>query len=101
MRKVRALSRRADRANVASLAMMLRQGRMRRRDLIAALGVALVFPCAVRAQQPGPVRRVGMLLAQAIDDDPEYEGRVSAVVEGLRGLGWIDGRNLKVSIVRA
>src|ERR1700754_2010089 len=73
---------------------------MRRRELIAALGGALTLSWAARAQS-SPVRRVGMLLAQAVDDDPEYEGRVSAIVEGLRSLGWIDGRNLKLSIVRA
>jgi putative tryptophan/tyrosine transport system substrate-binding protein len=73
---------------------------MRRRELIAALGGALTLSWAARAQQSGPVRRVGMLLAQAVDDDPEYEGRVSAIVEGLRGLGWIDGQNLKLTIHR-
>jgi putative ABC transport system substrate-binding protein len=53
-----------------------------------------------RAQQPAPVRRVGMLLAQAVDDDPEYEGRVSAMVQGLHDLGWIEGQNLKLTIHR-
>jgi putative tryptophan/tyrosine transport system substrate-binding protein len=74
---------------------------MRRRELIAALGLALAIPWPVRAQQPAPVRRVGMLVAQAIEDDFEYEGRVSALVESLRDLGWVDGRNLKLSVYRA
>src|SRR3954471_24500093 len=75
-------------------------GRMRRRQLIAALGGALVLPWTARAQQPGSVRRVGVLLAQATDDF-EYEGRLAALSEALRGLGWVDGGNLKMGIYRA
>src|SRR5258707_8955002 len=75
-------------------------GRMRRRELVATLCMALVLPWEVRAQQQGVIRRVGMFLAQGSDDDPEYEGRVAALVEALRGLGWVDGRNLKLSIHR-
>lgn len=73
---------------------------MRRRELLAALGVALAFPAAARAQQPGLVRRVGIIFAQATADDFEYEGRIAAIIEGLRGLGWIEGSNLKLSIHR-
>src|SRR5207253_8908276 len=73
---------------------------MRRRALIAALGMALAVPWTVRAQQPGPIRRVGIFLAQGSEDDPEYEGRVAALVDALRGLGWVEGRNLKLSIYR-
>src|SRR4051812_41869594 len=80
---------------------MVREARrMKRRELVAALGMALVLPWEVRAQQQGAIRRVGMLLAQGSEDDPEYEGRVAALVETLRGLGWVDGRNLKLSIYR-
>jgi putative tryptophan/tyrosine transport system substrate-binding protein len=53
-----------------------------------------------RAQQPARFRRVAMLLAVATEDDPEYEKRVSAFAEALRGLGWIDGRNLRLSVHR-
>src|SRR6185295_5511263 len=73
---------------------------MRRRELLAALGFALTLPRTARAQQPGAVRRVGIFLAQASEDDPEYEGRVAALLDALRGLGWIEGRNLKLSIHR-
>jgi len=80
--------------------MVLGQEHMRRRELIAALGVALTLPWAARAQQPGPLRRVSIFLAQGSEDDPEYEGRVAALVDALRGLGWVDGRNLKLSVHR-
>jgi putative ABC transport system substrate-binding protein len=72
---------------------------MRRRELIAALGAALILPQALRAQQPGPPRRVGILFAQATADF-EYEGRIEAIIEALRGFGWIEGSNLKLSIHR-
>src|SRR4051812_42606599 len=68
---------------------------MRRRELIAAFGGALILPWAARAQQPELVRHVSVFLAQGAEDDPEYEGRVAALVDGLRGLGWVEGRNLK------
>jgi putative ABC transport system substrate-binding protein len=78
---------------------------MRRRDLLAILGGAAALPLvysnrAVRAQSPDQARRVGVLLAEAIEDDPEYERRISAFSKALHDLGWIDGQNLKLSVHR-
>jgi putative ABC transport system substrate-binding protein len=77
---------------------------MRRREFVAILGfAALPFVYsnrAARAQPQGQLRRVGILLAEAIEDDPEYERRISAITEALRELGWIDGQNLKLSVHR-
>lgn len=73
---------------------------MRRRELVASLGMALILPSATRAQQAEAIRRVSVFLAQGSDDDPEYEGRLAALVDALRGLGWVEGRNLKLSIYR-
>src|ERR1700686_3932047 len=73
---------------------------MRRRELIAVLGVMAALPRAARAQQPARFRRVAILLAVATEDDPEYEKRISALAEALRGLGWIDGHNLRLSVHR-
>jgi len=69
---------------------------MRRREFISLLGAAaLAGPLAAHAQQP--VRRIGVLMAFATDD-PEEQVRLAAFVEGLRQLGWTDGRNVKIDI---
>jgi hypothetical protein len=57
---------------------------MRRRDLIKGIaGSAAMWPLAARAQQGERVRRIGMLLAVAADD-PEYQARSAAFLQGLQ-----------------
>jgi putative tryptophan/tyrosine transport system substrate-binding protein len=73
---------------------------MRRREFIAGVVAAVALPSGVRAQRTEPVRRVDILLAEAIEDDPYYEGRLVALREGLRDLGWIEGQNLNLNIHR-
>ncbi len=69
---------------------------MNRRHLIALLGGAAVArPLVTRAQQPDRMRRIGVLMAQAADD-PEYQNRVAAFLQGLEQLGWADGRNVRI-----
>ena len=69
---------------------------MRRRDFITLLGgVAAVWPLAVRAQQPERMRRIGVLMSLAADD-PEAQARLAAFAQGLRELGWADGRNVRI-----
>jgi putative ABC transport system substrate-binding protein len=70
---------------------------MRRREFIALLaGTAAAWPLAARARQTAvPVRRVGLLMGPA-EGDPEARTWVAAFVEGLRELGWTDGRNLQL-----
>jgi putative ABC transport system substrate-binding protein len=50
---------------------------MRRRSFIALLGAAAAWPVAVRAQQPGKMPRIGMLLA-FIENDPAMQARLVA-----------------------
>jgi len=69
---------------------------MRRREFMSLIGgAAAAWPLAARAQQPGQVRRVGVLMALA-QNDPEAQLRVQAFETGLRELGWVEGRNLSL-----
>jgi putative tryptophan/tyrosine transport system substrate-binding protein len=73
---------------------------MRRREFVLGSAAAAVLPFAARAQRLEPMRRVDILIAEAIADDPFYEGRVIGIREGLRKLGWIEGQNLRLNIYR-
>jgi len=68
-----------------------------RRKFLAALGrAAVAWPLAARAQQPRErMRRIGVLLP-AVAGDPEYQARLTAFVQALALLGWIDGRNVRI-----
>jgi putative tryptophan/tyrosine transport system substrate-binding protein len=66
----------------------------RRRDFVRLL-VAAGWPIAARAQQGERMRRVGVLMALT-PSDPEAQLRVNALEAGLRDLGWVEGRNLRI-----
>ena len=68
---------------------------MRRREFIGLLGGATAWPLAARAQQPDRVRRIGVLMPSAADD-AEFQARMTAFVQGLAQLGWLDGRNVRI-----
>jgi hypothetical protein len=69
---------------------------MRRRQFIGLLGgTAVGWPLAARAQQGGRGRRMVALMSMAADD-PEAQPRVAAFESGLRELGWLDGRDLRI-----
>src|SRR5438046_10701061 len=70
---------------------------MRRRDLVVLAGAALVSPRAGRAQQTERVRRIGYL-TPATGSPENIFGvlQTRALVEGLRELGWFDGRNIAI-----
>jgi putative ABC transport system substrate-binding protein len=68
---------------------------MRRREFIAGLGVAAVWPLAGRAQQGERVRRIGVLM-NLHADDPESMARLTAFLQTLQELGWTDGRNVRI-----
>ena len=71
---------------------------MRRREVIALLGgAAAIRPLAARAQQPGRIRRVGVLMGGA-ESDPPQQARVAAFRQGLRDLKWIEGVNIQLDI---
>ena len=69
---------------------------MRRREFITLLGgAAAAWPLAGRAQQPEQMRRIGVLMGLAADDQ-EAQARLTAVVQGLEQLGWTAGHNVQI-----
>jgi putative tryptophan/tyrosine transport system substrate-binding protein len=64
-----------------------------RRDFITLLGAAAAWPLAVRAQQPHRVPRIGVLL---LGTPTSFAARTQAFVEGLRDLGYVDGRTVAI-----
>ena len=69
---------------------------MQRRDFITLLGgAAAAWPLAARAQQTDGMRRIGVLMSLAADDR-QGQARLAAFVQGLRELGWTDGRNVRI-----
>jgi len=74
---------------------------MKRREFVTGAAAATFLPFAVRAQQANAARRVAIFVGEAVEDDPYYEGRIAGMREGLRGLGWVEGKNLKLDIHRS
>ena len=68
---------------------------MRRREVITLLGGTAAWPLAARAQQGDRVRRIGVLMG-ADENDPEAKRLVPGFIQALAGLGWTDGRNLRI-----
>jgi putative ABC transport system substrate-binding protein len=67
-----------------------------RRAFITLLGgAAAAWPLSARAQQPGQIRRIGVLMAHA-ENDPEGQAFVAAFRETLQKLGWAEGRNIRI-----
>jgi putative tryptophan/tyrosine transport system substrate-binding protein len=66
---------------------------MRRRTFIAALGGAAAWPLAVWAQQGSKLPTIGFLGQSTRSAASEW---VAALVQRLRELGWIEGRNITI-----
>jgi putative ABC transport system substrate-binding protein len=60
---------------------------MKRREFIAGLGSAAAWPVVARAQQAERVRRIGAIMGSF---------QFSAFTQVLAGLGWTDGRNIRM-----
>jgi putative ABC transport system substrate-binding protein len=70
---------------------------MKRRQFIAGLGSAAAWPIAARAQQRDRIRRIGVLVG-GNENDPGTNPQVSAFIQALAGLGWTDGRNVRMDV---
>ena len=69
----------------------------RRKFVVALAGAAGAWPFKVRAQQGVRVRRIGVLMG-GDENDPVVKPIVSAFTQALAGLGWTDGRNVRMDL---
>jgi putative tryptophan/tyrosine transport system substrate-binding protein len=76
----------------------MRVGGLKRREFITLLGGSVAaWPVAVRAQQPARMRRIAFLW-NLDPNDPVGKSWIAALMQGLAGLGWIEGRNLRIDV---
>jgi ABC-type uncharacterized transport system substrate-binding protein len=68
-------------------------GQLKRRAFITLVGGAAVWPLGAHAQEGDRVRRVGVFIDLA-ENDQEGQRRVIAFREGMKALGWVEGRNI-------
>ena len=69
---------------------------MRRRAFITLLGGAAAWPLAARAQQAGPLRRIGFLFAAALPAHFGSDGGGRGFTQGMRELGYLEGKDFVV-----
>src|SRR5262249_54515166 len=65
----------------------------RRKFLATLAGAAVAWPLAARAQQSQRVPRLGVLLPGT---PTSFAPRTQAFVEGLRDLGYVEGRTIAI-----
>jgi putative ABC transport system substrate-binding protein len=70
---------------------------LKRRQFITLLGGAAAWPLTAHAQKPGVEKRVAVLMNSAATD-ATVQSLVTAFVQALRPLGWIEGKNIRVDI---
>jgi putative tryptophan/tyrosine transport system substrate-binding protein len=73
-------------------------GQMQRRDFITALGAAVTWPLAARAQQPAKMKRIAIVSPATKVSEISVSGRpyYRAFFEELSRLGYVEGQNLGV-----
>jgi putative ABC transport system substrate-binding protein len=69
---------------------------MKRREFIADVGGAAAWPMTSRAQQDR-IRTLGVLMTGAMTN-PDTQVRVAVLRDGLKKLGWTEGRNLRLEV---
>src|SRR5215471_15225220 len=69
---------------------------MRRREFIKVIAASAAWPIAAHAQQAERVRLIGVLMAFG-ESDPEGQAWIAAFREGLQKLGWVEGRNIRIT----
>jgi len=67
---------------------------MVRREVIMLLGSAATWPLAAHAQKSDQVRRVGVIMGFA-ENDEVLQAHLANFRQGLQEFGWTDGRNIR------
>jgi ABC-type sugar transport system substrate-binding protein len=67
---------------------------MKRREFIALLGGAAAWPLAARAQRNDRLRRVGVIMGFA-ENDEVWQAYLATFRRSLQELGWTEGRNIR------
>jgi putative tryptophan/tyrosine transport system substrate-binding protein len=70
---------------------------MRRREFMAGLAGAAVWPLTAWTQQSDRIRRVGVLMGLD-ENDLEARAFLSAFTQGIAELGWTDGRSVHLDV---
>ena len=70
---------------------------MRRREFVTFLAGATVWPHTARAQQPGALQKIAVLVPFDATDSP-YNARIATFIDALGKLGRINGRNVRIDI---
>src|SRR5262245_7031565 len=65
---------------------------MRRREFIGSLGAGMVCSLTTRAQQT-KIHRIGLLTRKT---DASVSTQINALRDGLRDLGWVEGKNISI-----
>jgi ABC-type uncharacterized transport system substrate-binding protein len=70
---------------------------MRRRDFIAGFVSSVALPVVAHTQEREAVRLVTVLFPGAADD-PVFQSRYGAFLQGMQQAGWAIGRNLRIEV---
>jgi len=69
---------------------------MRRRHILSLIGGAAAWPLATHAQLAGRVRSIGILLGAA-PEERQGKAIITALLQALQELGWVDGNTAKIA----
>jgi putative ABC transport system substrate-binding protein len=67
-----------------------------RRAFVAGAVTVLVAPFAAEAQRAADIRRIGVFAPGSASGSDQFPQLVKALREGLRDLGWVEGRNVVI-----
>ena len=59
-------------------------------------GACLVEAFAVRAQEPGNFFRIGLIIPETAEAASAFAAELQALREGLRALGWVEGKSIVI-----